>query len=213
MITGARLWGIIYRATNLSNGKVYIGQSVESLCERKSKHLNEARNGKDSYFARALREYGIAGFNWGIIHNIQADDRVVLKRNLNDLEIKEIRAHASMNRDRGYNLTIGGAGSIGFRMSPESREKMRKAKLGVPRSMEARKAVGDGHRGLHHSEESKRKLSESKIGSRNPMFGRAISEDHRRRLSLAQKGRIVSEETRWRQSEGMKRAWARRKAA
>jgi len=32
-------YGIIYKVTNKSNGKVYIGQTVQGLKQRKNKHI------------------------------------------------------------------------------------------------------------------------------------------------------------------------------
>jgi len=208
MIAGARYWGLIYKATNPANGKVYIGQTVEYLSERKSKHRNEAERGKDTYFCRAIREHGINGFGWEIVCRITTWNQQTLKKCLDAVERSEIAEHCSTDRDCGYNLTIGGGGSLGFKMSDESKEKMRKAKLGVARSPEARKAVGDGHRGLHHGEETRRKLRECHIGAKNPMFGKAFSAEHRQRLSASLKGRTISPEARQHYVDGAKRMWA-----
>jgi hypothetical protein len=56
-----------------------------------------------------------------------------------------------------------------------------------------------------HSEETCRKLSEQKIGSKNPMYGRKISEDHKRKISESAKihmrDRYVSIETRQKMSK------------
>lgn len=38
------MFGIIYKVTNLINGKMYIGQTVSGLDERKRKHINDAKN-------------------------------------------------------------------------------------------------------------------------------------------------------------------------
>jgi len=46
------------------------------------------------------------------------------------------------------------------------------------------------------SEETKQKIRETKVGNLNPMFGKHHSEEHRRKISEANKGRIVTEETR-----------------
>ena len=50
-----------------------------------------------------------------------------------------------------------------------------------------------------HSEETKEKIRQSKIGNKNPMFGKKLSESHRRKIGesckVALKGRKQSEET------------------
>ena len=55
---------IIYKATNKINGKVYIGQTINSLEHRKSGHEREARYQKETsvYFHNALLKYGFYNF-------------------------------------------------------------------------------------------------------------------------------------------------------
>ena len=51
---------IIYKATNLVNGKIYIGQTINTLEYRKNQHFREARceKRKNIYFHNALNKYG-----------------------------------------------------------------------------------------------------------------------------------------------------------
>ena len=46
------MYGIIYKATNLVNGKVYIGQTINTLNKRKMEHYQDAkhRNNKGNLF-------------------------------------------------------------------------------------------------------------------------------------------------------------------
>ncbi len=46
----------------------------------------------------------------------------------------------------------------------------------------------------HHSEETKRKISESQKGEKSPNFGKTLSEETRKRMSLAKQGTRPSEE-------------------
>jgi group I intron endonuclease len=61
--------GVIYKATNLVNGKVYIGLTTLGLEKRKKAHFGNANNDRlpDTYFYRALKKYGEDGFCWEII--------------------------------------------------------------------------------------------------------------------------------------------------
>ena len=52
-----------------------------------------------------------------------------------------------------------------------------------------------------HSEETCRKISESRLGEKHPLYGKHISEETRRKMSEAQKGKIFSEEHRRKLSE------------
>lgn len=51
------------------------------------------------------------------------------------------------------------------------------------------------------SDETRRKLSDSKIGPKNPMYGKSLSQSHKRKISKSLKGTTHSEETRKRMSE------------
>jgi group I intron endonuclease len=64
---------------------------------------------------------------------------------------------------------------------------------------------GLGHTGVVWSEERRRLFKERMSGKNNPNFGKPISEETRKKLSEALKGRIISEETRNKTSQTMKR--------
>ena len=88
---------IIYKATNKKNGKIYIGQTINSLKER-----NKSRKYGDTIFDRAFKKYGEDGFEWEIIDS---------STNINCLNKKEsfwIEFYNSTNLKIGYNLQGGG---------------------------------------------------------------------------------------------------------
>jgi len=67
------------------------------------------------------------------------------------------------------NLTLGGEGSTGYRPCAMVREKMSKAKKGIPRgplSDETRQKISLSHMGIRPSAEALQKMSQSKIGQR-----------------------------------------------
>jgi len=87
------------------------------------------------------------------------------------------------------NATNGGDGISGFKMSEESRLKMRNAKLGKKQSLEViqkRIAPLIGRKQPRHAIE---KAAEKKRGKK-------LSKEHKEKLSNAHKGKIVSEEAR-----------------
>ena len=50
---------IIYKITNKTTGKIYIGQTINSLEQRWNRHCNDALNNiLNTHFARAIRLYG-----------------------------------------------------------------------------------------------------------------------------------------------------------
>ena len=93
----------IYKFTNKTNGKVYIGQSVHIL-KRKDLHkysMIKKKANKETYFVRALKKYGWDGFDFEIIERCS-------KEKLNDREIYWIDFYDACNRSKGYNMTAGG---------------------------------------------------------------------------------------------------------
>ena len=93
---------IIYKVTNLINGKSYIGQTINSLHSRKLSHLSSAKRGDDLKFHRAIRKYGESNFIWEIL-----EDTVDSRDRLNSLEIQYIKEYNTYGAG-GYNSTSGG---------------------------------------------------------------------------------------------------------
>ena len=93
--------GLIYKAKNTVNGKVYIGQTSNTLNRRKSRHLRECKT-YNTIFGRALRKYGEDSFQWDIL-----EDNIPLNE-LNSKEVNYISLFDSTNRSKGYNMTPGG---------------------------------------------------------------------------------------------------------
>jgi group I intron endonuclease len=98
-------YGIIYRATNVINGKCYIGQTAGSLNDRKNTHIRYAyRKNSMCIFHRALRKYGIQNFIWEILCECES------KPILNVIETFKIIVNNSHWTENGYNMTWGGDG-------------------------------------------------------------------------------------------------------
>lgn len=93
---------IIYKATNKLNNKKYIGLTTKTLEERKRTHAFGAKNGT-TYFNRAIREYGVEGFNW---EEIDTADTI---EELRSKEEEWILYYDTFdNKDKGYNTSSGG---------------------------------------------------------------------------------------------------------
>jgi group I intron endonuclease len=122
------MFGIIYCATNLVNGKKYIGQTVRTLYSRKRGHIRQALNENGELpFHCAIRKYGIENFEWVVLFDGVDDEDT-----LNVLEIAAIRKYKTQVPS-GYNLLPGGVVNRTFqgcRHTPESRERIRIANLG-----------------------------------------------------------------------------------
>ena len=59
---------LIYKATNIKNNKVYIGQTVKPLSYRISEHKHRFNNtNSHNKFYNAIKKYGWDNFIWEII--------------------------------------------------------------------------------------------------------------------------------------------------
>ena len=97
------------------------------------------------------------------------------------------------------NLTEGGEGTSGYRLSEETKKKMSEANKGVKRgevTAETRKKLSKALKGDNNpkywkdkklSKETKKKMSEAKKG-------RKFSDEHKKKISEALKGRKLSQE-------------------
>lgn len=97
------MYGIIYKATNKINNKVYIGQTIKTLKERIYMHYYKAENSLNithTHFINAIRKYGKDNFDWEII------DQADTQEELNKKEIYWIQFYDSINN--GYNIQKGG---------------------------------------------------------------------------------------------------------
>ena len=95
---------IIYKVTNLVNQKVYIGQSINSLEQRKAEHYKDAKrtDRPTVYFHNALLKYDWKYFKWEVIEEVDNINA------LNEREIYWISFYNSTNKNKGYNLKSGG---------------------------------------------------------------------------------------------------------
>ena len=100
----------IYKITNLINGKIYVGKSID-IQRRFRSHINESLDdNKPSYhhvIHRAMRKYGSDNFSFDILEEC-AEDK------LNEREMYWISFFDCCvldGPDKGYNMTRGGDGS------------------------------------------------------------------------------------------------------
>lgn len=105
----------IYKITNLSNNKFYIGQSI-NIEKRwiKHKQISSQKNSNcyDYPLYRAIRKYGIENFKFEIVELCEESQ-------LNEKEIYWIYTLNSTNNDIGYNICNGGNFSYPIKLSFE----------------------------------------------------------------------------------------------
>ena len=103
---------IVYKITNLLNGKIYVGQTQRTLEERIAEHKYG-----ELYIDRVIKKYGWENFSAEVIEECFSFEM------LNEREIFWI-AKLKSKFPNGYNLTDGGSGFLGCSHSPESIAKM-----------------------------------------------------------------------------------------
>lgn len=168
---------IIYKITNKINGKIYIGQTIQSL---KSRWFDHCKPSSGCICLRnAIQKYGKENFTV---------EQIDIACDRNELDLKEqywIKYYDSMNRDKGYNLLSGGNHSV---FSEETRKKISNSLKHsfifqkFVRSNERRKKLSESHKGKKYSKEFGEKISKSNKG-------RKFSEEHKQKLRLAQLGK------------------------
>lgn len=92
--------GIIYKATNVATGEVYIGATTINLKDRINDHYNKSVKDYGYKFQNAIREYGIENFTWEQIDTAQDPNELALK------ESNYIEKFDTVNN--GYNSNRGG---------------------------------------------------------------------------------------------------------
>lgn len=114
----------IYKVTNRSNGKLYIGQTSRGVEKRKSAHIRNSFNKNaldyNCAFHRAIRKYGPENFIWEVlsIYNTVSES--------NEAEVRLIAEYSSCY-GIGYNSNEGGGSNLGFKHSEEAKDKIRRA--------------------------------------------------------------------------------------
>lgn len=111
-------YGVIYKITNLVNGKIYVGLTTKTIEKRLNQHIHS--NGC-SAITDAIKKYGKENFKIEIICECFS------KNELNEREIYFIDFYKSLVTCNGYNIESGGNSS---KLSEKSKEKIRQKAIG-----------------------------------------------------------------------------------
>jgi len=168
---------IIYKTTNLLDGKYYIG------CHQ-TNDLNDRYLGSGKHLRRAIKKHGLENFKFEILHYAKSKDEMF------QLE-KAIVNEDLVNDPMSYNLKIGGSGGnpgivgafAGKKHSQQTKEKLREAALRQITTDQKRKKLSENN-AMKNNPDIRKKVSEK-------LTGRTCSDAHRKKVADANIGKIT----------------------
>ena len=194
----------VYQLKTSDNEIIYIGKGSG---DRMNKHMEISRHRKNS--KSRLKNPKLYNKINSVIKSGGYITPEVLFESDNEQECldKEVLLIKEIGLGNLCNLTEGGEGISGFKLSEETRRKMSEAKKGKKRvfSKEHREKLSKANtgkegywKGKNLSKETKDKMSEAKKG-------KTFTDEHKNNLSTSLTGREVSEEAKKNMSDAAKR--------
>lgn len=159
--------GLIYVITNKINNKKYVGFTT-NLKNTIARHIHRAEIGHRYLLSNAIRKYKWKNFNVEVI--LESKDYKYVKDVMEPYFIKELNTFYESKH--GYNMTLGGEGTFGYKRTLEEREKISKR-----------------FKGKKLSDERKKQISKATSGENNPNFGKHHSAETRAKISAANIGK------------------------
>lgn len=184
---------IIYLLTNKITKKRYVGFTT-NLPRRLSGHEYRAKIGSHDYIlSNSIRKHGWDAFECTIL--AEHPDAEYAKNVLEPQFIKEMNTY--YENGQGYNMTLGGEGTLGYKRTPEQCEHMSRTRKGKSRNL---------------TSEQRAAQSAMFSGEGNPNYGKTHSPETRAKISTGIKRALIegrgrsewTEERRKNQSERSK---------
>jgi len=185
---------VVYKLTNMVNGKIYVGQTVLPLERRWYSHVKKASAKSSMLISRAIAKHGPQNFLCEILCTTED------KTHLDYLEKLWIKLLDARNTKVGYNLIEGGTGGNIIESLPHKNEiyaRRAASNTGKKRSGESKKNILNGRKSRNHSESTKEKIRAARLGSRlsievknkisNKLVGRTLTTDHINKLKKINK--------------------------
>lgn len=151
----------VYMHRNKINQKVYIGITGQKPETR----WNNGAGYHNTYFANAIKKYGWDNFEHIILFTGLTKEEAGAK------ERELIAIYNATDKERGYNIAIGGEINCGYHLSEEEKRHLsdinkgeKHPQYGIHRREETKRKISDGRKGMKFSETHRKKLSEAKIG-------------------------------------------------
>lgn len=148
---------LVYAHINKINGKIYVGITSQSPQLRWGLNGNGYKTSPK--FWKAIKKYGWDNFE----HEIVAEH--LIEDEAKNFEKALIKYGNLQNDQYGYNMTIGGDGVVGMKVSDETKEKLRQAYYNMPiESKEKLIAAAKARKGTKLPEQQKENIRQSCMG-------------------------------------------------
>jgi group I intron endonuclease len=169
------------------NGKRYIGITCQKVKQR--------WNGGSGYVKCTAFYNAILKYGW---NNIRHEVFItgLSEKSAKRVEAILIKRHKTQDRRYGYNMTTGGEGSTGRKVSKETRKKL--SAIGKQLSEESRARLSAIQTGKRLSEETRAKISAVRAGSRH-------TDETKIKMSIAHQGFKHTEEAKAKMSKAADR--------
>lgn len=190
----SRTWYIYCHTT--PSGKRYIGKT----CQKPERRwLNGKGYVNNAYFTRAIEKYGWDNIKHVVLCTVSSEEYA------NYLEQWFIEKYDTFNSEHGFNLTRGGDGGLGHRVSKETRALLSQRAIEHGMTQEHLEKMHEGRRkkGYHRrplTDEEKQAISKRMSGPNHPFYGKKLPKEMVEKRAAKLRGRKVPEETRQRQS-------------
>lgn len=169
-IGNIEVYGVIYKITNMVNGKCYIGQTINGFDRRYD--FNISKRTKNKHLKSAIDKYGIENFDICKVYDMAFSKE--------ELDIKEQLYIEKFNAiENGYNLREGGSKG---HLTDETKQILSKIntgenhpQYGKHQSQETIEKRRQKIKGTKRTDEQKQKMSENHAdvsGKNNPMYGK-----------------------------------------
>jgi len=183
---------IIYKITNQTNNKSYIGFTEMTMNQRWLAHVNAADNGSQNHFHRAIRKYSANVWEFEILEQCEAREEA------GNIEIELIAEHKTF--ENGYNSTTGG--ERGWDHTPETRRAISLSRKGrtweeiygaeTAARLKIQRSIA--RKGVKLTEEHRKNISIGNMGRVGGFANKIHSESTRKQMSESAKGYIKSAE-------------------